>query len=55
MPRKSQGNEKMMRVLINQKDYQALETLARHQNTTVSEIVRRQIKAALDKAFQAVA
>lgn len=47
------GNDKMMRVLVPSHEYRALEAMAQLQNTTVSEIVRRQIKAILSRAAQA--
>jgi len=44
MGRKKMGNDKLLQVWMPLADYQKLEELARSQNTTVAEIVRRNIK-----------
>ena len=38
------GNDKLMRVAIPSEDWDALQRLARRHNTTVSELVRRQVR-----------
>lgn len=45
MTRRITGNTKLVQVKITPKDFAVLEHLARTHETTVSDIVRRQIKA----------
>jgi hypothetical protein len=52
--KKKGSNDKLMRVLVSSTDYNALEALARQDGTTVSEIVRRQIKVTLSRSLKAV-
>lgn len=50
MPRESTGNDKLLQVKITPKDFEALERLARIHNTTVSDIVRRQVRQTIQAA-----
>lgn len=45
--RRKQGVERQLRVRIPAEDYSRLEALARLDNTNVSEVVRRELRAIL--------